>query len=113
MQGNRNATGADSATSRAGRRTPLRTIDDLERREHEASASERDAAHAIAALLRELAVRLPDESTLIREFAKHADTLDVYGRSPWFSPIAVDSNLDNFVHRLVEHFEHGAPGDES
>jgi hypothetical protein len=50
-------------------RVPLRTLDDLERREHEALTAERDAVCAISALLRELAVRVPDESRLIRDFA--------------------------------------------
>jgi hypothetical protein len=94
------------------RRTPLRTIDDLERREHEALASERDAVLAISALLRELAVRLPDESTLIRRFAEQARSLDIQARGRYVATFC-GSSLDGFVHDLVEHFEAGALADES
>ena len=54
-----------------------RTCEELEHRERVAIEAESDAALAIAALFLELALRLPDESSLIRAFADHARVLDL------------------------------------
>lgn len=90
------------------RRVPLRTIEDLERHEQTVIEAERDAAQAIAALLRELAVRLPEESRLIRRFATQADTLELFSRSGGpVMGVIVARTLDAFVFDLVQHFEEG------
>lgn len=101
MQDNRNASGADGANVRRG---PLRTIDDLERRQQEVLECERDAVAAVAMLLRELAIRLPDESPLIRRFAEQAHAIDIQATGPYVAS-SVGRSLDVFVGNLVRHFE--------
>jgi len=103
MQDNRNASGADGANVR---RRPLRTIDDLERRQQQVLERERDAVAAVAMLLRELTIRLPDQSPLIRRFAEQARAIDIQATGPYVAS-SMGRSLDVLVGNLVRHFEEG------
>jgi len=61
-----------------------RTIEDIEQRAAEIADAERDAVHTLAGCLRELAVLLPEGSTLAYDFAKMAKFADLMntGREP-------------------------------
>ena len=90
-----------------------RTIEDIERRAAEIESAEHDAFAVLAAVLRELAITLPEGSTVVYDFAKLAKYVDQMNTSRQCSPSpSVVLAVMNLVHAFEDRHSRDE-GDES